>query len=238
MTDEHPFPLKDRSPRPKGNASGRIGRTSRSADSPQLAGASEVLHTLIREFECLPGIGRKTAERLAYYVLRVPVDEAMKLAYAIRDVKKTLRNCKTCFHITETQECTICSDLERDSSTICVVEQSKDVYAIEASGSYRGKYHVLLGAFAPLDGVVPGDLTIEPLLGRVRQGGVEEVILATNANFEGDGTALLVSEKLKAIPEVRVTRLARGMPSGSHLEHVSRTIVSDALEGRREMHDS
>lgn len=238
MIDEHSSPLKDRSPRAKGNASGPPGRKSRSADLPYPAGASEVLHTLIREFEGLPGIGRKTAERLAYYVLRVPQEEAMKLAYAIRDVKKTLRNCKTCFHITEGDECAICSDSDRDPGTICVVEQSKDVYAIEGSGSYRGKYHVLLGAFAPLDGVVPDDLTIEPLLRRVRKGSVEEVIIATNPNFEGDGTALLLSEKLKAMPQVRVTRLARGMPSGSHLEHVSRTIVSDALEGRREMDDT
>jgi recombination protein RecR len=116
-----------------------------------------------------------------------------------------------------------------------VVEQSKDVYAIEATRSYRGRYHVLLGAFAPLEGVRPEDLTIEPLLSRVKAGGVREVILATNPSFEGDGTALLLREKLKALPEVRVTRIARGIPSGSHIEHVSRTIVSDAIEGRREM---
>ncbi|MBI4601933.1 MAG: recombination protein RecR [Planctomycetes bacterium] len=200
-------------------------------------GASKVLQALVEELEKLPGIGKKTAERLAYHVLRVPAEEAMRLAYAIRDVKKSLRHCRTCFHITESDECEICADPGRDPSTICVVEQPKDVYSIETSGSYKGRYHVLLGAFAPLEGVTPQDLTIEQLLARVRQGGVREVILATNPNFEGDGTALMIREKLRAFPAVRVTRIARGIPSGSQLEHASRSIVSDAVEGRREMGD-
>jgi recombination protein RecR len=191
----------------------------------------------VREIELLPGIGRKTAERLAYHVLRMPAEDAMRLARAIRDVKENLRHCKTCFSIAEREECSICEDATRDATTICVVEEPRDLYAIEATAAYRGRYHVLLGAFAPLEGVAPSDLTIEALLARLGAGGVKEVILAMNPNFEGDGTALYLREKLKAFPGLRITRIARGVPSGSHLEHVSRAIVSDALEGRREMGD-
>jgi recombination protein RecR len=196
---------------------------------------TKAVQGLIAEFERLPGVGRKTAERLAYYVLRAPADEALRLADAIRAVKTRVRHCRICYSLAEGDVCSVCDDAARDAATICVVEQPKDLHAIEASGSYHGRYHVLLGAFAPLDGVVPGDLTIEALLRRVRDEGVREVILATNPNFEGEGTALLLSEKLKAFPGVRVTRIARGVPSGSQLEHASRTVVADALEGRRDM---
>jgi recombination protein RecR len=189
----------------------------------------------MQAFEDLPGIGRRTAERLAYHVLRTPPEEAMKLADAIREVKETLRHCRTCYNITEREECAVCEDETRDRTTICVVEQPKDLYAIEASLSYRGLYHVLLGTVAPLEGVSPAELTIGALLARLKGGAVKEVILATNPNFEGDGTALLLRERLRSFPEVRVTRIARGMPSGSQLEHVAKTIVSDALEGRLEM---
>ncbi len=194
---------------------------------------TQALQSLIAEFERLPGIGRKTAERLAYHVLRSPAEEVLKLAEAIRAVKETVRNCRICFNIAEKDLCPICEDPARDAATICVVEQPKDLYAIEKTGAYRGRYHVLMGAFAPLEGVNPEDLTIEPLFRRIEAGGVNEVILATNPNFEGDGTALYIAERLKGFPGVRVTRLARGMPSGSLLEHASKTIVSDALEGRR-----
>ena len=194
---------------------------------------TQALQNLIAEFERLPGIGAKTAERLAYHVLRSPPEEILKLADAIRQVKETVRNCRICFNIAERELCPICEDPARDPATICVVEQPKDVLAIEKSGAYRGRYHVLMGAFAPLEGVTPEDLTIEPLLRRISDEGAREVILATNPNFEGDGTALFIAEKLKAFPGLKVTRLARGMPSGSLLEHVSKTIVSDALEGRR-----
>jgi recombination protein RecR len=204
-------------------------------DKSQGKASTHALQGLVAELERLPGIGRRTAERLAYYLLRIPSDEAMKLAYAIRDVKKNVRYCKFCFNVTENEVCSICEDPLRDQETLCVVEQPKDLLAIEASGSYRGSYHVLLGAFAPLDGVAPADLTVQALLSRIRERGVKEVILATNANFEGDGTALFLREKLKGFAGLRITRLARGMPSGSQLEHVSRSIVSDALEGRREM---
>jgi recombination protein RecR len=193
---------------------------------------TQALQSLIDEFERLPGIGRKTAERLAYHVLRTPAEEVLKLSGAIQKVKETVRNCSTCFNITERELCPICEDPTRDATTICVVEQPKDLYAIEKTGTYRGRYHVLMGTFAPLEGIAPEDLTIAPLLERVNREGVREVILATNPNFEGDGTALYIAERLKGAG-VRVTRIARGMPSGSLLEHVSKNIVSDALEGRR-----
>ncbi|MBI4583053.1 MAG: recombination protein RecR [Planctomycetes bacterium] len=200
---------------------------------------TQTLQNLIAEFERLPGIGRKTAERLAYYILRASKDEAMKLAYAIRDVKKNVKNCRICFNISETDLCSVCLDPLRDESVICVVEQPKDLYAIERTGSYKGRYHVLMGAFAPLEGIAPEDLTINGLLERIRQQfqsgrPAQEIILATNPNFEGDGTALFLMEKLKAdFPGLKITRIARGIPSGSNLEHVSKTIVTDALEGRR-----
>lgn len=197
---------------------------------------SRALQKLIAEFERLPGIGHKTAERLAYYVFRTPTEEALPLADAIRDVKENICHCKRCFSIAEDDLCSICEDESRDAGILCVVEQPKDVYAIEQSGSYRGRYHVLQGTFAPLEGVSPEDLTLEALLARFESEGIEEVIIATNPNFEGEGTALYLREKLKGLPRrVKITRLARGMPSGSNLEHVSRTIVSDAIEGRREM---
>lgn len=195
------------------------------------------LGALISAFESLPGIGRKTAERLAYHVLRAPREEAMRLSDAIREVKETLRHCSVCFHVASGERCSICEDPSRDPTVVCVVEHPRDLQAIEATGSYKGRYHVLLGTLSPLEGVGESDLTIEALLSRVREGGIREVIIATNPDFEGDGTALYLREKLKAFPDVRVTRIARGMPAGSHLERMPKTIVSDAIEGRREMGD-
>jgi recombination protein RecR len=200
---------------------------------------NRALQDLVAQFERLPGIGRKTAERLAYHVLRAPAEEALLLADAIRSVKQSLRSCTRCFHISDGDLCGICADPGRDPTLICVVEQPKDVFAIEKTGAYRGLYHVLQGAFAPLEGVGPEDLTIEKLVERVREEGerpVEEVIVATNPDFEGEGTALLVRQKLGALPrKVKLTRIARGVPSGSRIEHVGTNIVADALEGRREM---
>ena len=196
--------------------------------------AVRALQDLVAEFENLPGIGHKTAERLAYHVLSVDREEALRLSEAVRRVKEELRSCARCFHIAEAELCPICADEARDRRTICVVEQSNDLFAIERSGSYDGVYHVLQGVFAPLDGVAPKDLTIDSLIERIRRDGADEVILATNPNFEGEGTALFLSEQLaKAVPEIQVTRIARGVPSGSSLEHVAKNIVSDALEGRR-----
>ncbi len=201
--------------------------------------ASQALTNLIVEFQNLPGIGHKTAERLAYFVLRSPSAEVLKLAAAIHQVKENIRNCKDCFNITERDLCPICEDSSRDRSLLCVVEQPKDVYAVEQSGSYKGLYHVLQGSFAPLEGVSPQDLTVRSLLARAKGGEVREVILATNPDFEGEGTALYLHEQLKGLSNtVQITRIARGMPSGSQLEHVSRNIVSDAFEGRRAMEGS
>lgn len=198
------------------------------------------LQRLIEEFKKLPGVGGKTAERLMYYVLRSSEEDAMKLASAIRDVKKNVKNCTVCFNISEADLCPICADDRRDAAKICVVEQPRDVHAIERAGNYSGTYHVLMGAFAPLEGVTPADLTIAGLLRRIdeRAGtdrAVREVILATNPNFEGDGTALYLVQKLQGFPGLEVSRIARGIPSGSNIEHVSSTTMADALEGRRAM---
>ncbi len=184
------------------------------------------------EFARMPGIGSKTAERLAYYILRADREQAMALAYAIRDVKKNVRHCSLCFNLAEQDPCPICADSRRDVSTICVVEQPKDLIAFELTGRYRGLYHVLLGRLAPLDGVEPEHLTIASLLERVRKKEVAEVILALNPDLEGDGTALLLAERLKPLG-VAVTRLARGLPTGGSIEFANSAVLSDALTERR-----
>jgi recombination protein RecR len=181
----------------------------------------------------MPGIGEKTAERLAYHIMRLSGEEALALADAIRDVKRTMKQCSTCHHFSETDPCSICEDPERDRRTLCVVEQSRDVVAMAQTG-FNGLYHVLGGRLAPLEGTEPGDLTVESLVERVAKGGVREVILACNADMEGEATALYVRDALAGLP-VRVTRLARGIPSGSHLEYANPAVLADALEGRREM---
>jgi recombination protein RecR len=181
----------------------------------------------------MPGVGERTAERLAYHVLRLSREEALALAEAIREVKERVKQCSRCFHFSETDPCAICSDPERDQATVCVVEQAKDVVAMEQSG-YRGVYHVLCGRLAPLDGMEPEDLTVDRLVERVSAGGVEEVILACNADMEGEATAMYVREALAGLP-ARVTRLARGIPSGSQLEYANAAVLADALEGRREV---
>jgi len=188
---------------------------------------------LTGEFKKLPGIGARSAERLAYHILRASKDDAMGLAYAVRDVKKNMRNCRECFNVTEAEVCEICADPDRDRSVICVVEQPKDVWALEKTGCYKGLYHVLLGRLAPLEGAGPESLTVEELTKRVAAGGVKEVILATNPNFEGDGTAGYISERLPA--GVKITRIARGIPAGSTIEYANANILQDALAGRREM---
>jgi len=188
----------------------------------------------MEEFGRMPGIGRKTAERLAYYVLRLPEEEAMKLAHAIRDVKQKIRHCSRCFNISETDPCGVCSDPRRDQNMVCVVEEPKDVIAIEKMGRYNGLYHVLMGHIAPLDGVEPDDLTIQNLMARVKREGIVEVILATNPNLEGDATALQVAKELEGA-NVKITRIAKGIPSGSNIEYVNSAILADAIAGRREL---
>lgn len=189
---------------------------------------------LIDEFAKLPGIGRKSAERLAYHVLRVPKSEALSLAEAIRDVRENVHYCQACFNLAEGELCTICSDPKRDAAQLCVVEQPRDLMALEQSGVYRGKYHVLLGRIAPLDGIGPDQLTIDQLVARVRAGEVREIIMATNPTVEGDGTALYISNLLADQP-VRVTRLARGITTGSVLEYTNKEVLADALTGRQQL---
>ncbi len=193
-----------------------------------------VIATLIDCFAELPGIGRKSAERLAYHVLRMPREEALAFSDALRAVKENLRPCRICFNLAEGDECGICRDARRDRSMLCVVEQVRDLLALEQTGSYRGLYHVLQGRVAPLEGSGPESLTIDPLVARIRQGGVREVIMATTPNVEGDATALIVVQRLDGLP-VEITRLARGLTVGAALEQANRDMLSDALAGRRKM---
>jgi recombination protein RecR len=187
---------------------------------------------LIQEFSKLPGIGPKTAERLTHYLLGAGRGEALALADALRGISERIRPCRQCFNLTEGELCSICTDARRDPSLICVVEQARDLASLERAGNYRGLYHVLQGRLAPLDNIGPEQLTLDALLRRVQQGGVREVILATNPTLEGDGTALYISNLL-ANTGVLITRLARGLPSGSVLEFANSQMLADALEGRR-----
>ncbi|NBT12433.1 MAG: recombination protein RecR [Planctomycetia bacterium] len=189
---------------------------------------------LVDYFAELPGIGRKSAERLTYHVLRMSNQEAIAFAEAIRAVKEKLHPCKTCFNLAEREECDICLDRRRDRGQLCVVEQVRDLLALEQAGSYRGLYHVLLGRISPLDGVGAGQLTIDRLVERVRQGGVSEIIMATTPNVEGDATALEISGRLVGLP-VRITRLARGLTVGASLEQANHEMLADALAGRQPM---
>lgn len=192
----------------------------------------EAVDKLIAELKRLPGVGQRTAERLAFHLVQTSRDEALALADAIAAVKEHVQPCRSCFNVSETNPCRICADPRRDRSVICVVERPQDVLAMEKSGGFRGLYHVLLGAVSLLEGVGPRDLTLEPLVERVRAGGVQEVILATNPNFDGDATALHLRAALEPCG-VRLTRLARGLPAGSSLEFASKAILADALEGRQ-----
>jgi recombination protein RecR len=189
---------------------------------------------VIEEFTRLPGIGRKSAERIAYHLLRVSKDDALALSNAIRDVRENVRYCSQCYNLAEGELCTICADDRRDRTTLCIVEQPRDLMALEQSGAYAGLYHVLLGRIAPLDGIGPDQLTIEALVHRVEQGGFREVIMATNPTVEGDATSLYLSNIL-AEYDVPVTRLARGITSGSVLEYANKEILADALSDRRKL---
>jgi recombination protein RecR len=187
---------------------------------------------LVDRLADLPGIGRKTAERLAQHLLNCEAGEALALADAIRDVRQAVHACPICFNLTEGQTCQICSDSRRDHHVVCVVEQSKDLLALEAAGIFHGTYHVLGGRISPLNGVGPDDLTIGPLMKRIRQQGVTEIVMGTNPTLEGDGTALYISNLL-ADTGVQITRLARGIASGSVLEFANREMLADALRGRQ-----
>jgi recombination protein RecR len=189
---------------------------------------------LIAAFGKLPGVGAKTAERLAHHILKCEPEEALALAEAIRAAKDQIRHCAQCFNLTESENaiCSICRDPRRDPSVLCVVEQARDLLALERAGTYSGMYHVLLGRLAPLQGVFEDHLTVAALEARVAAGGVQEIILATNPNLEGDGTARLVADRL-APTGVSLTRLARGLASGGVLEFANKEMLADALSGRQ-----
>jgi recombination protein RecR len=193
---------------------------------------TDSLNKLIEEFGKLPGVGPRTAERLTFYILKASPDEAMALAKAIENVKTKVRQCSVCFNLSEGDVCTICSDPRRDKSVLCVVEQPKDVISLEKTGLCKWVYHVLGGHIAPLESIEPSDLTIEQLIARLRKGEIKEIVMATNPNLEGDGTALYISSLVRSMG-VKITRLARGLPSGSSIEYASGSILADAILGRQ-----
>lgn len=191
------------------------------------------IENLIEQFATLPGIGRKTAERLAFHILNMPKEYAVQMAHALTDAKEKICFCEICKNLTDVSPCTVCADTRRDRSTICVVESPKDVIAIEKMREYRGLYHVLHGALSPMDGIGPDDLQIGTLLSRI-DSGIDEVIMATNPNVSGEATAMYLSRLLKPLG-VRVTRIAHGLPVGGDLEYADEVTLLRAMEGRREM---
>ncbi len=194
----------------------------------------EPVARLIDALQRLPGIGPKTAQRLTFFLLKRPADEVRELSESLVAVKDKIVYCRTCFNVTDEDPCRLCADPARDARLLCVVEEPNDLLAMERTGEYRGRYHVLLGALSPLDGVGPDDLKVRELLARIEAGAVEEVILATNPNVEGEATALYLAKLLRPLV-LRVTRIARGLPVGGDLEYADQVTLSKALEGRREI---
>src|SRR5947208_9366518 len=194
---------------------------------------TQSIQNLMNELARLPGIGMRSAERIAFYLLKEKSEEAMKLADAIRDVKTRIKNCSICYNLTEADPCSICADPSRDQGLVCIVEQPKDLLALESTGLYNGVYHVLLGRVSPLEGIEPADLTIDALMKRLASGTIREIIMGTNPTMEGDGTALHLQSLIGQFPNVNVTRLARGLPSGSNIEYANRNILADAIAGRQ-----
>ncbi|MHC4984518.1 MAG: recombination mediator RecR [Planctomycetota bacterium] len=199
-----------------------------------MAHYAKAIEDLIERLGRLPGIGARSAERLAFYLLKSSDDDANGLADAIRKIKTEIHPCRQCFNLAEQELCAICADPQRDPSTIAVVEQPKDLLALEAVGAFRGVYHVLMGHIAPLEGVEADDLTIDALVARVKAGGIKEVILATNPTVSGDGTALCIHRALEPF-DAAVTRLARGLPTGGSIEYANKSILADAINERREL---
>jgi len=194
---------------------------------------SPSVENLVAQLQRLPGVGARTAQRLAFHILQRPKDEVLALSAALAEVKERVRFCNECGNLTEDETCAICLDPRRDHSLICVVEQPVDVVSLERTHEYRGLYHVLGGALSPLDGVDPGDLRIDELFGRVERNGVQEVVLATNPNMTGEATAAFLADRLRG--RVRVTRLASGLPVGGDLEYADEVTLGRALAGRREL---
>lgn len=192
------------------------------------------IENLIEQFQLLPGVGKRSAERYAYHILKTPSAEAMGMARAIRDVKQNIRNCSRCFNITEDELCHICTSAKRDRRQLCVVEFPKDLFSIEKSELYKGLYHVLLGKLSPLDHIGPERLKMAELFSRLQQEEYDELILATNPTVEGDATSLYIIEQIEKLGlEITVTRLARGIPAGAEIEFASKAMLSDALAKRQ-----
>ena len=196
-----------------------------------IPGAAPVAR-LVDEFHKLPGIGPKTAQRLTYYLIRMPDEQAQSLAEAIVAVKERIILCSQCFNLTESDPCTICSDPSRDQTSVCVIEEALDVLALERTRAYKGLYHVLHGVISPLNGIGPDDLKIQPLLGRIRAGTIQEVILATNPNLEGEATSMYIHRLISPLG-LKITRPARGLPMGGDLEYADDATLSQAIEGRQ-----
>jgi recombination protein RecR len=194
---------------------------------------SPAVDNLVAQLSRLPGVGTRTAQRLAFHLLRAPKDEALALAAAVEEVKERVRFCRECGNLTEEEVCAICQDSRRDRTVVCVVEQPVDLISLEKTHEFRGLYHVLGGALSPLDGVEPQHLRIDELLGRVERDGIEEVVLATNPNMTGEATAAFLADRLRG--RVRVTRLASGLPVGGDLEYADEVTLGRALTGRWEM---
>ncbi len=189
---------------------------------------------LIDELGRLPGIGPKSAQRIAFHLLKLDKQDALRLARSIAEVKDKVSFCRTCFNVSEGEQCTICTDPRRDATVVCVVEEPRDLVAVEKTGEFSGRYHVLQGAISPIDGVGPDQLRIRELLGRIEREGVAEVILCTNPNLEGEATAMYLGKLIKPLG-VRVTRIASGLPVGGDLEYADELTLGRALEGRREV---
>jgi recombination protein RecR len=194
----------------------------------------EPVARLIEALQRLPGIGPKTAQRLTFFLLKRPAEEVRELTESLKAVKERIVSCRICFNVTDEDPCRICSDPRRDEHVLCVVEEPNDLLAMERTGEFRGRYHVLLGALSPLDGIGPNDIKVRELLGRLEAGRVTEVILATNPNVEGEATALYLAKLVRPLG-IRVTRIARGLPVGGDLEYADQVTLSKALEGRREI---
>ncbi|MFC1917336.1 recombination mediator RecR [Chloroflexota bacterium] len=198
------------------------------------APATDAINRIIQELNNLPGIGPKSAQRIAFYLLRAPDDQGRQLADAIVSLKQKIKLCSLCCNVTESDPCPICRNQERDITQICIVEQPQDILALEHIGVYRGQYHVLHGAISPMEGIGTEDIRINELLNRLRDGTIEEVILATNTNLEGEQTALYLSRVISPLG-IRVTRLARGLPFGTELEYADDVTLTRAIEGRQEL---
>lgn len=201
-----------------------------------MANYTHSIQNLMNLLGSLPGIGMRSAERIAFHILKQNTDEAMKLADAIRDVKTRIRHCSVCYNLTEADPCSICTDPLRDQSLVCIVEQPKDLLALEAAGLYKGVYHVLLGRIAPLEGTDEGDITIDGLVQRLQNGVIKELILGTNPNLDGDATSLTIQDIVRSqFPSVIVTRLARGLAAGTQIEHANKNVLADAISMRQKI---